>query len=106
MFMYFKSCCMWLSDLVRLLFSGEVCEYLIWLALQDTWLGQKSHSRFASLNDPWSWNLESRLSPDHLRPRERLKTVRANPQASNEGSNRNSGPLFPSVQYFQDPLYV
>lgn len=32
-FMYFMSCCMWLFDLVRLLLSGEVCEYLIWLAL-------------------------------------------------------------------------
>jgi hypothetical protein len=32
-FMYFKSRCMRLSDLVRLLLSGEVCEYLILLVL-------------------------------------------------------------------------
>jgi len=32
-FMYFMSCYMWLFDLVRLLLSGEVCEYLILLVL-------------------------------------------------------------------------
>jgi hypothetical protein len=28
-FMFFMSCHMWFFDLVWLLFSGEVCEYLI-----------------------------------------------------------------------------